>query len=183
MVLGELPGVVCQFYGELRLPLRVRDVKAEEVFVVSRINEDAILGMPFLVAHNCAMEFNQPIVQVDGRKLKCTARHGWLLVSSVQITHGLVVPPRTEMVVPSRVNTRKFCPLGVIERQTDRPPRKSPVPPASPPASLRTSEVPLPEGEGLGGRRWFTHTEPRILVVEAGARTTFGEVAGKEPAK
>ena len=38
---------------------------------------------------------------------------------------------------------------------------------------LRASEVPLPEGEGLGGRRWFTHTEPRILVVEARARTTL----------
>ena len=38
--------------------------------------------------------------------------------------------------------------------------------------TLRTSEVPLPEGEGLGGRRWFTRTEPRVKVVKAGARTT-----------
>ena len=68
-------GTQLSFYGVLRLPLRVRDLKAEEVFVVSRINEYAILGMPFLVAHNCAMKFNQPIVQVDGRKLKCTDRH------------------------------------------------------------------------------------------------------------
>ena len=82
-----------QFHGVLRLPLQVRDVKAEEVFVVSHINEDAILGTPFLVAHNCAMEFNQLIVQVDGKKLKCTDRHGRLLVSSVQVTHELVVPP------------------------------------------------------------------------------------------
>ena len=94
-------GTQLPFYDVLRLPLRVRDVKAEEVFVVSRINEDAILGLPFLVAHNCAMEFNQPIVQVDGRKLKCTDQHGRLLVSSVPITHGLVIPPRTEMAVPS----------------------------------------------------------------------------------
>ena len=86
-------GTRLPFYGVLRLPLRVRDVKVEEVFVVSRINEDAILSMPFLVAHNCAMEFNQPIVQVDGKKLKCTDRHGQLLVSSVQVTHELVVPP------------------------------------------------------------------------------------------
>ena len=41
-------------------------MKAEEVFVVSRINEDAVLGLPLLVAHNCAMEFNQPMVQVGG---------------------------------------------------------------------------------------------------------------------
>ena len=32
-------------------------METEEVFLVSRIDEDAILGMPFLVAHNCAMEF------------------------------------------------------------------------------------------------------------------------------
>ena len=82
-----------QFHGVLRLPLQVRDVKAEEVFVVSHINDDAILGTPFLVAHNCAMEFNQPIVQIDGKKLKCIDRHGRLLVSSVQVTHELVVPP------------------------------------------------------------------------------------------
>ena len=51
-------GTQLQFYDVLRLPLQMRDVKAEEIFVVSRINEDAILGMPFLVAHNCSMEFN-----------------------------------------------------------------------------------------------------------------------------
>ena len=83
----------------------MRDVKAEEVFVVSCINEDAILGMLFLVAHNCAMEFNQPIVQVDSRKLKCTDQHGWLLVSSLRITHELVVPPGTERTVPCCVTT------------------------------------------------------------------------------
>ena len=112
-------GTQLPFYGVLRLPLRVREVKAEEVFVVSRISEDAILGMPFLVAHNCAMEFNQSTVQVDGKRLKCTDRHGRLLVSSVQVTHELVVPPRTEMTVPCRVTTRNFCPLGVIEGQAD----------------------------------------------------------------
>ena len=89
------------FYGVLRLPIRVRDVKAEEIFVVSRINEDAILGMPFLVAHNCAMEFDQPVVRVDGKKLKCTDRHGRLLVSSVQVTRELVVPPGQKWLSPA----------------------------------------------------------------------------------
>ena len=167
------------------------------------------------------MEFNQPIVQVDGRKLKCTDRNGCLLVSSVQITQELAVPPRTEMVVPSRVTTKKFCLLGVIERQTHRLSRKPPYqgqakgkvvprkqtvatdiysqplateykihrlpqarpapdtssqpsePLASPPPSLRASEVPLPEGEGLGRRRWHAHTAPQIEVVEVNARTTL----------
>ena len=112
-------GTQLPFYGVIRLSFRVRDVKTEEVFVVSRINEDAILGMPFLVTHNCSMEFHQPVIQVDGRELKCTDRHGRLLIGSVQVTHELIVPPRTEMAVPCRVTTKNFCPLGVIEGQTD----------------------------------------------------------------
>ena len=89
--------------------------------MVSRIKEDAILGSPFLVAHNRAMEFNQLIVQVNGKKLKCIDRHGRLLVSSVQVANELVVNPcrRTEMDVPCRVTTQNFCPLGVIKGQTD----------------------------------------------------------------
>ena len=72
-------GTQLPFYGVLRLPLRVRDVKTVAVFAVSRINEDAILGMPFLVAHNCSMEFNQPMTQVDGKRLKCADWLGRLL--------------------------------------------------------------------------------------------------------
>ena len=53
------------FYSVLSLPL----VKSEEVFIVSHIIEDAILGMPFLVAHKFSMDCNQLIVQIDERKL------------------------------------------------------------------------------------------------------------------
>ena len=84
----------------LKLPLCVRNVKTEEVFVVSRISKDAMLGMPFLVAQNGSIESNQPIVQVDRRKLKCTNWHGRLLVSKVQVTRELEIPPETEMAVP-----------------------------------------------------------------------------------
>ena len=50
------------FYGVIRLPFRVRNVNTEEVFVVSRINKDAILNMPVFVTHNCSMKFLQPII-------------------------------------------------------------------------------------------------------------------------
>ena len=39
-------GTQLPFYGVIRLPFRVRDVKTEKVFVVSGINEDVKLGMP-----------------------------------------------------------------------------------------------------------------------------------------
>ena len=108
-------GTQLPFYGVIRLQVRVRDVKTEDVFVVSQISEDAILGMPFLVAHNCSMDFNQPVVQVDGRKLTCTDRHGRLLLSNLQVTREVVVPPRTEMNIQCRVAAKNFSPVGLIE--------------------------------------------------------------------
>ena len=86
-------GTKLPFYGMVRLPLRVRKVKTKEVFVVSCIKEDAILGMPFLMAHNCSMEFSQPKMQIDGKRLRCTDKHGRLLVDSVQVNQKPEVPP------------------------------------------------------------------------------------------
>ena len=45
------------FYEVVQIPIRVRDVKLEEIFVVSQINKDAILGIPFLARHDCRMDF------------------------------------------------------------------------------------------------------------------------------
>lgn len=41
-------GTQLTFYGKIKLPVRVWDVKAEEAFVASHISEDVILCMPFL---------------------------------------------------------------------------------------------------------------------------------------
>ena len=41
------------FHGVVRLAGRVRDVPIEESFVVSEINEDAILDMPLHTTHGC----------------------------------------------------------------------------------------------------------------------------------
>ena len=97
------------FSGVMRLPICVMVVKREEVFVVSRINKNAILSIKFLVAHNCSMEYDYPIVQVDRMKLKCTDWHGRLLVSNPQVSHELFLPSRTEMVVSCRLATRNVC--------------------------------------------------------------------------
>ena len=78
-------GTQLPLYDVLRLPLRVQCVKRKQ------FSPWVILGMPILVAHNCSMKFNQPIVQVDRKWLKCTNRHGWLLVSNVQVNCDLVL--------------------------------------------------------------------------------------------
>ena len=43
------------FYGIIRLTICLRDVRTEEVFVGSRLSEDAVLEMSFFVAHQCSL--------------------------------------------------------------------------------------------------------------------------------
>ena len=78
-------GTRLPFYGIIRLTIRLRKVKTEEVFVVSQMSEDAMLGLPFFVAHQCALEIEQLVIRVDGRQLFCTNWHGRLLLSKEQV--------------------------------------------------------------------------------------------------
>ena len=78
-------GTRLPFYGMIRLTIRLKDVRTKEVFVVSRLSENAILGMPFFVTHQCSLEFEQSVVWVNGRQLVCTDRHEQLLQSKVQV--------------------------------------------------------------------------------------------------
>lgn len=54
-------------YGIIRLYIRARDTR-EEIFVVSRISKYVKLGMPFLTARSCSLDFAGPVLLVDGRE-------------------------------------------------------------------------------------------------------------------
>ena len=54
-------GTQLPFFGMLRAVIRLRDMRTEATFVVSHISEDAILGMPFLTTHHCALDFERPL--------------------------------------------------------------------------------------------------------------------------
>lgn len=79
------------------------------------INEDAILGRPFLIGHKCSMDFAQLVLQVDSKELTCTDGSGWLLLSNIQVARGVTVPSRTEMNIQCRVMAWNFCLMGLIE--------------------------------------------------------------------
>ena len=49
-------GTTLELYGVIELSCKLRDRALTETFVVSKL-EDAILGMSFLVEHDCQMEF------------------------------------------------------------------------------------------------------------------------------
>ena len=94
------------FYGVIQLPMRLRDIKTVEVFVVSYTSDGAILRMPFLVAQGCVIKCQQSVVTVNGCSLTCMDRYGQLLLSKVQVVSDVVVPARTERAVPCRMLTR-----------------------------------------------------------------------------
>lgn len=115
-------GTRLPFYGIIQLEGRLRDIKFCETFVISQINEDAILGMPFLTSHGCTMEFGHPTVIVDGRELTCTDRHGRLLISHVHVVKRQVIAPGTEAALLCRLSIHNHPPLGLIESQSSELP-------------------------------------------------------------
>ena len=62
-------GTWLPFYGLVQLRFRLKELLIEEKLVVSWINEDVILGMPFLANHRCAIDFNSFKV-VDGKQIE-----------------------------------------------------------------------------------------------------------------
>ena len=94
-------------------------MKTEEVFIISQINEDVILGMPFLVDRHCSMDFRKPIIKLDGHELKCTDRQGRLLSNHIQTGKGEILPPESEQTVLCRVICRNYCPMGIVEALPD----------------------------------------------------------------
>ena len=63
----------------------ISPLKTQEVFIISQISKDAILGMPFLVEHQCTMEFRKSVLQLEGQELKCADCQGRLLSSNIQV--------------------------------------------------------------------------------------------------
>ena len=108
-------GTRLPFYGILQLDVRLRQVKTTEVFIISQLNEDAILGMPFLVERQCRMDFKRPVLLLDGQELKCTDRQGRLLSNQIQAVRREVLLPESEKTVLCRVTSRNYCPTGLVE--------------------------------------------------------------------
>ena len=65
-------GARLAFSGLLRTDLRVRQHQGKETFVVGEIDEDAILGMPFLAQHECQLNFQRNTLTLQGQELTCT---------------------------------------------------------------------------------------------------------------
>ena len=103
------------FYGMIKIRGRLRDQRFEEVFVVSQISEDGILGMPFLTARDCTLLFNRPSLMMQDKELPCTDRYGRALVCGVQVLKDVHLGPGAETVVLCKMNASKYPVMGMIE--------------------------------------------------------------------
>ena len=110
------------FYGAIKLDLRLNGLHLEEIFVVGRVSEDVLLGMPFLAKHQCTMTFDFPTLSTAGKQVPCIDRHGWQLTSDVQAVRTVLIPPKTERIVLARITLLKHSPMGLVERMAQNTP-------------------------------------------------------------
>ena len=83
--------------------------------MVGQIDEDVILGMPFLAQHDCSIDFHKQALQLGGKELQCTDRLGRPLVCNVQVHRNTKIPSRQEVTVVGKVPEDMKDASGVIE--------------------------------------------------------------------
>jgi len=103
------------FDGIVELTGRVRDQAIQETFVISPLEEDAILGMPFLKRHRCHIDFHKSAVLMNGKELTCVDKSSHPLVGGVQVVRNCTIPGRSRATIHCRVNDGQISGLGVVE--------------------------------------------------------------------
>ena len=87
---------------------------------MTRISEDAILGMPFLANHHCRMDFTKPVVTIRERELVCTDRYEWLMASRVQTVKKITISLRIKVALSCQLTSHNHAPEGIIESLNDK---------------------------------------------------------------
>jgi len=108
------------FYGIVEPAGRVCDQPIRGTFIISQLEEDAILGMLFLKRHGCCIDFSKSAMLMAGRELTCVDKFGHPLVGGVQVVWNCTIPGRSRATIPCRVNNSQISELGVVERAHDR---------------------------------------------------------------
>jgi len=105
-------GSCIPFYGIIELTGCVRDQVIQETFVISQLEEDAILGMPFLKRHGCHIDFSKSAILMAGKELTCVDKSGRPLVGGVQVVRICMIPGRSRATIHCRVNNNQISGLG-----------------------------------------------------------------------
>jgi len=113
---GTLADESCiPFCDIIELAGRVRDQNIQETFIAGQLNEDAILGMPFLQRHGCHIDFSKSAMVMGNKELTCVDKLGRSLAGEIQVVRSCTIPSRSRATVHCKVNGGYFSGLGVVE--------------------------------------------------------------------
>jgi len=108
-------GLSIPFCGIIELAGRVRDQNIPETFIVGQLNEDAILGMPFLQWHGCHIDFSKSVMLIGHKELTCVDKLGRTLAGGIQVVQNCTIPGRSRATVHCKVDGGYLSGLGVVE--------------------------------------------------------------------
>jgi len=108
-------GSCITFYSIIELTGRIPDQTIQETFIVGQLNEDAILGMPFLQRHGCHIDFSKSAMLMGDRELACVNKFSRPLAVGVQVVRSCTIPGHSRATVPCKVNSGYLSRLGVVE--------------------------------------------------------------------
>lgn len=92
---------VTPFHGKTVLEVEIGSQKISHQMLIADIENDGILGMDFLTAHNCDLMLSQQSMKLNGEKIRCfpNSRNVKGACCRVAILEHVEIPPETEMVV------------------------------------------------------------------------------------
>jgi len=108
-------GSFIPFYGIIELTGRIRDQAIQETFIVRQLNEDAILGMPFLQRHGCRIDFSKSAMLMGDRELACVDKFGRPLAGGVQVVRSCTILGHSRGTVHCKVEGGYSSRLGVVQ--------------------------------------------------------------------
>jgi len=113
-------GSCIPFCGIIELAGRVRDQNIQETFIVRQLNEDAILGMPFLQRHGCHIDFSKSVMVMGHKELTCVDKLGRSLAGGIQVVRSCTIPGHSWVPVHCKVDSGYSSGLGVVESMHGR---------------------------------------------------------------
>jgi len=109
-------GLCIFFYGIVELTGRVLDQVIQEAFIISQLEEDASLRMPFLKRHRCRIDFSRSAMLMAGRELTCVGKSGCPLEGGVQVVGNCTIPDRSWVITHCGVHISQISRLLQEER-------------------------------------------------------------------
>ncbi|MEW8547073.1 MAG: retropepsin-like aspartic protease, partial [Candidatus Thiodiazotropha sp.] len=94
-------GEVTPFLGKSEIEFEIGTQNLKHKALIADIENDGILGMDFLMIHQCDLIISEKYLKINGEKIRCFAnsRNAQPRCCRVAVLDHVEIPPETEMVV------------------------------------------------------------------------------------